>query len=1075
MARQDYDFRDIITPSEPEPTPRKSSLLADIVRAVGERPSLIPALAVRLGSGVLSAPGGAIGATIGGGGEALAQMIEGGTTDLSKLKKGRVAIEAGIGAIPFAKTISAGKALMSALKGGVISTVGTVGRKAADAAAEGSLEPLKQWDVQDTIPTVLGAGLSGALGKFAPPVAGKPREYVIEPTAQPGGQIKNPDGGGVIPVQVPAPIKGSGDSAPTVEVREPATVQSDGIPYGIPTVQTDSSIRKEGQEIAHAARNEKAREAYKRKIEKARADADAEQAARLSAQQAIPGLEPKPPTVGTSTSYTENGTRVSTSQKFEAPKPPKVPRATTVAGGALPEKPIVPQPDVYQILTPSGRVIPVTDAESAENLVNTLGPQARVIPPSNVPAAPRRSQPAPQGAPPITSEKIARLAESESGARQLEELEKLKGSEIQTPASARGLAPAGLPVADTGRGIPPVPPVGLGPKPSSRPPLPPDLEARAAAFRDARLKALNDPTTTPEHIEQLKLAGRALQKEHADFYRNAKAQRPAAPIADAPTPPSTGAPKEMYAGPVGNTADPEARLSFLKSQQDKIMATIEETAPPDLQIKIRAAQDKLLTLNNAGQVPSPTADKVAKELEQLRQSAFTAQHPDLAAELAAAAKAPKKASAPKISANPMFDPEAYRWAGQQLGSDGIGALVGGGVGALSSEDDPIGGAALGGLAGVLGSRALGSMRNAPYPATDAGDPLSSWDRLINWQRFALLSNPENLVVNFAAPTTSGALSSLEKILTGGIERTGLAGPITDSLELGTRGLGKVLNPVRGINIGDDFRDAVRLISEAERADLARSGRTTNALDRLTRIPADALTTGDIGARKALMSAGWSEDMARLATVTSNPRYKWLGEWITDIGKKGIGRFLLPFSRTAANVIEGSLERTPVVGILLNISQKDPALKATVAEIAAQQGMGGLVSTAAYMLGSNMDPETAREGKWPLYITNLSGQYGALAAAAFAAGQASQRDDSIGNQMRGAGYSMFGDVPLPTTQPASDIWNTGAALMDGEPPNPNAESPFQQWLPSMLVPRFLRDTGPIYGEDEPSSFDFSDLL
>ena len=1288
-----YDFTGVFDAPDSEIQPSGARNTASTaVRAVGERSQLIGALIARLGSGALSAPGGYVGASISGAGEVLAQMIENGSMDLSKIKKGRVGVEAGIGMIPFAKTISAGKALMSALKGGAISFAGTVGRKAADAASEGSLEPLKNWSKEDAIPTVLGAGLSGALGKISKSGPAPPKDYVIEPTAQLGGQIKNPEkGGGVIPVQVISPIKGSGELPPKIAPRAGATFEPDSISYPGTNVQTASSARKEGQEIAHAARNQKAREAYQRKIEKARADADIEEATRnMAAGNMATGLEPKPPTVTESGSYTpDGGVRVGTSQRYAAPKvegdgpgprplPNRItpderkglsamtperassmlnrdldemvqsgeliktgnnyrinpqygkrPRAKTEAGGTLPATTVAPREGIFQVLTPDGKIIEMTDEAATLDLVNTLGPKATVIPPPSV-AAPRTSRPtklkgtanqiieqqealAAKAATKTASAsaRIAKLAESETGANKLEDLEKITGASIQTPASARGTIPvtAGSPVPEAARitgdpvgplsaqakmqalgynpkdmvkmsakevheiianGVRKAPPVAPAPAASiaARPTVgeqwaaaPSRVEADAAveavfqksfpepfyrayaplsraynvtldltaqattatekAFaKVARLKAL---TAMNELSASAVAKGEVTQEVLDDATRQVRAIRAAsrAPALKAPPKvPSAASPTRSSAAPIASTPEPRAATPIARSSSDpehdamllrlmpgsdpetvrlreqmsrewsnslrttglspnksaqtsaapvaippKAPTSVPPTVdglpiPPELAIREKALLDQLAVLRESGNATSPKFTKVVKDLMKVKEEIFKATDPEgyarRMAEQAAAKAAPKgKAKPPGISANPFFDPEAYRWAGQSLGPEGIGGLVGAGIGGMTSEDDPLGGALLGGLAGAVSGKAYKGIRDSGLYPEAGPEGLSFLDRLINWQRFALLSNPENLAVNFAAPTSSSALSSIEKILAGSIERTGIAGPITNNLELGTAGLKRVLNPRRLGNLKEDASDATRLIAEAERADLARGGRTATTFDKFIRLPADVLTTGDIGARKALMEAGWSEEMARLATVTSNPRYG-LGEWIANMGKSGPGRFLLPFSRTAANVLEGSLERTPVVGLLMHMTQKNPELKASVAEIAAQQGMGGLVSVASYMLGSSIDPETARERKWPLYLTNLSGQYGALAAAAFAAGQTSQRDDSTGAQIRSAGYSLSGDVPLPTTQPVSDIVNTFAAYTDGQPPNPNAISPFEQWLPPMLTPRFLRD-------------------
>ena len=542
----------------------------------------------------------------------------------------------------------------------------------------------------------------------------------------------------------------------------------------------------------------------------------------------------------------------------------------------------------------------------------------------------------------------------------------------------------------------------------------------------------------------------------------------AAPIIDTPASPR----EDFYAIPTGSGLhNPQARLDFLTQEKARILQNIDETAPDALKIQMKAAEDNLILLERAGKVPSKEATQISQKLEKLRQASFEQQHPRLVAELADAEGAVKafpkgkgsKAS-PKISANPVFDPEAYRWAVQSLGPEGMGALAGAGVGALSSEEDPLGGAVVGGLAGGLGGRALKSLQGAPI-GDDAKQGLSAWDRLINWERFSLLANPNNLPINFAAPTTGSALSAIERMVAGAAAKAGARGN-PDDVGLGWEGLKNVINPRRIADIPSDVRAAHKLISEAERADLAHGGASPTLFDKVLRIPADVLTTGDIGARNALMKAGWTEEMARLATVTSNPRYEWLGQAIDNAAKQGIFRFLVPFRRTAANVLEGSLERVPILGPLMQLTQTDPALRASMAELVAQQGVGSAVTALSYMLGANIDPDTARDARWPLMITNLTGQYGALAGAAFAMGQRSQYDDSLGSQARAGINSLTRDLPLPTTQPITDVGNAGAAYLDGEPPNPNAEYLPQRWLPNMLTPRFLRDEplAEILGDD-----------
>jgi hypothetical protein len=385
----------------------------------------------------------------------------------------------------------------------------------------------------------------------------------------------------------------------------------------------------------------------------------------------------------------------------------------------------------------------------------------------------------------------------------------------------------------------------------------------------------------------------------------------------------------------------------------------------------------------------------------------------------------------------------------------FGGMAGAGAGAMINEDDPLSGAIIGGTAGALGPQAIKSMAGGAHLTGGLNIP----DKLVNWQRAALLSHPGNLAINTLAPTGGGIMGSLEKVATGLGERAELS-PVTDSMEQGLSGLGKVLNPSRFLphNFAKDLKTASQRIEHAEsRADMISGGGSEDALDKIMSYPARVMTAGDEGVRSKLQDAGWAEEAARAATVTNEPRYA-VGKALVNIARSGgpISRMLLPFSRTAANVIEGSFERTPILGLLAQKSSTDPELKATVAEIAARQGMGGLVSFAAYQIGQEVDPETAGRWKLPLIIANMSGQYGALAAAAFAAGQASYTGKEP-MQQGGVGLSSFlRDLPLPTTETPQDIWKALENYKAEGAADPNASYPPQRYLPDPMLPRFLRD-------------------
>jgi hypothetical protein len=125
----------------------------------GEAAQQIAPTAVRMGSGVLGAEGGPIGAAVAGGGETLAQMLEKGTVDPRQLEKARIAVAAGTGAIPFGKITQEGRVATSALRGGALAGGGETAREALagehfDPKAVGSA-------------TALGAAGAGGASKLA--------------------------------------------------------------------------------------------------------------------------------------------------------------------------------------------------------------------------------------------------------------------------------------------------------------------------------------------------------------------------------------------------------------------------------------------------------------------------------------------------------------------------------------------------------------------------------------------------------------------------------------------------------------------------------------------------------------------------------------------------------------------------------------------------------------------------------------------------------------------------------------------------------------------------------------------
>jgi hypothetical protein len=391
---------------------------------------------------------------------------------------------------------------------------------------------------------------------------------------------------------------------------------------------------------------------------------------------------------------------------------------------------------------------------------------------------------------------------------------------------------------------------------------------------------------------------------------------------------------------------------------------------------------------------------------------------------------------------------------------GLG-LGGAAIGGAANPDDPVSGAILGGAAGLGGAMALEKMRLPTGLRTPSASPL---DRLGNLQRFGLLTNFPNLGVNMVAPVSGSALSSIEKMLAGRLaenptiqniaQQTGYDAGDPRLAELGRGGLRAMVNTMKSSWM-PHFKEATRLIREAEEGRADMHGGTPSLIDSILQSPAYLMTAGDVGARTGLHGAGWTEGMAREATLTGEPRYKFTSG-IANLSRKGgaVGRLFLPFAKTAANALEGSFERIPVIGLLARVSGDDPQLNASVAELAARQGMGAAVSFAAYEAGKRIDPETTKNLHLNAIITNMGGQYGPLAAAAFAAGQSSQDENGLVSNLMTGTQHLLRDTPLPTGEFLTQLINAGKAYANHEPPNPEGLNPLTRWAPRNMVPRFL---------------------
>jgi hypothetical protein len=238
--------------------------------------------------------------------------------------------------------------------------------------------------------------------------------------------------------------------------------------------------------------------------------------------------------------------------------------------------------------------------------------------------------------------------------------------------------------------------------------------------------------------------------------------------------------------------------------------------------------------------------------------------------------------------------------------------------------------------------------------------------------------------------------------------------------------------LKGYFSGNFGREWWKSMNEAgERLEHSRaeySGTGIKQLDDVLTTPGKLMTAGDMASRNIMTAANLANDEAREITLTSEPYTKPM-KGIAMMKRAGgpIIDVMLPFYRTNANQLEQSAERTPGLGLIMEKikSQQLGTEMASGRQMLVKQGLGGGVAAIAYQLGT-VTPSEAESPKnfWTTkltrkFINDLGGQYGAIASAAFMAGQAARlgKDPILG---AGSSFTNGSSLPIPTADILTDI-------------------------------------------------------
>lgn len=347
----------------------------------------------------------------------------------------------------------------------------------------------------------------------------------------------------------------------------------------------------------------------------------------------------------------------------------------------------------------------------------------------------------------------------------------------------------------------------------------------------------------------------------------------------------------------------------------------------------------------------------------------------------------------------------------------IKMMMGGGgalMGAASNPDHPIMGALGGGAAGLGLSMAPQILRSlgSKSPLLDNLDEHVSREGITNSasniikelphvQRFNYLMSGHGLAANAAV----------------GPYMSGLQGAVEAGLKGDARGW-KALQHLLSMDVFDEmgpaYQQAAGLVESAERRSLQEA---PNAAQRALAYPGQILTTGDLTIRNILKKAGFSDDEAKLITMTNEPGGKsyveQFGKSMTNAQRTGgpIANMVLPFVRTPMNMLARGVERFPVLGGVYQ------ALKGKSArEIGAEQMLSIPTAAASYEAGKHLDEPTG--GNARRYVQNAGGQNALTSSIFYALGkEMNKRNPNTSNALA---KSVVGGLALPQTD-AIESW------------------------------------------------------
>jgi predicted methyltransferase len=229
---------------------------------------------------------------------------------------------------------------------------------------------------------------------------------------------------------------------------------------------------------------------------------------------------------------------------------------------------------------------------------------------------------------------------------------------------------------------------------------------------------------------------------------------------------------------------------------------------------------------------------------------------------------------------------------------------------------------------------------------------------------------------------------------------------------------------------DEALDAL-VRGEGNRAGVDGPGINPNSMVDVTlAAPGWAMTTGDVYARKLLKLAGYSDEEAKAATLTSEASEKFLRRQSDSAKGSWLGQMLFPFRRTLLNTVEQGAQRTPLAGFGMNkLSGRDVG----TTEALVEQGLGLASGAAGYTTAASID-DTKTRNNVRRYMSNAMGRYSLPNQIGWAMGDFKARNrDPLNAIVSEQTWNNL--IPLPKAEVISDFLGAGVKLAQGKADHP----------------------------------------